>query len=34
VRERNGEFEIRSDSEGTLISATFPVVPDSSVFTD
>jgi signal transduction histidine kinase len=30
VRERNGEFEIRSDSEGTSISATFPVVPDSS----
>jgi signal transduction histidine kinase len=30
VRERNGEFEILSDSEGTLISATFPVVPDSS----
>jgi signal transduction histidine kinase len=31
VRERNGEFEIRSDSAGTFISATFPVVPDSSV---
>jgi signal transduction histidine kinase len=31
VRERNGEFEIRSDSAGTLISATFPIVSDSSV---
>jgi signal transduction histidine kinase len=31
VRERNGELEIRSDSAGTSISATFPVVPDSSV---
>ncbi len=31
VRERNGEFEIRSDSGGTFISATFPVVADSSV---
>jgi two-component system NarL family sensor kinase len=34
VRERNGEFEIRSDSAGTLISATFPIVPDSSVPAD
>jgi signal transduction histidine kinase len=34
VREHNGEFEIRSDSAGTLISATFPVVADSSVLTD
>jgi signal transduction histidine kinase len=34
VRERNGEFEIRSDSTGTLISATFPVVADSSTLTD
>jgi signal transduction histidine kinase len=34
VRERNGEFEIRSDSGGTFISATFPVVPDSSVSAD
>ncbi len=34
VRERNGEFEIRSDSTGTLISATFPIVPDSSLPTD
>ncbi len=31
VRERNGEFEIRSDSDGTFISATFPVVADSSI---
>jgi signal transduction histidine kinase len=34
VRERNGEFEIRSDSTGTFISATFPIVADSSVLTD
>jgi two-component system NarL family sensor kinase len=34
VRERNGEFEIHSDSTGTLISIAFPVVPDSSVLTD
>ena len=34
VRERNGEFEIRSDSAGTLISATFPIVADSYVSTD
>jgi len=34
VRERNGKFEIRSDPAGTLISATFPVVPDSSVPVD
>jgi signal transduction histidine kinase len=34
VRERNGKFEIRSDSTGTLISATFPVVADSSASTD
>jgi signal transduction histidine kinase len=34
VRERNGEFEIRSDSTGTFISATFPVVADSSTLTD
>jgi signal transduction histidine kinase len=34
VRERNGEFEIRSDSTGTFISATFPVVADSSALTD
>ena len=34
VRECNGEFEIRSDSTGTLISATFPVLADSSVLTD
>lgn len=30
VREREGHFEIRSDSAGTCISATFPVVPDLS----
>ena len=34
VRERNGEFEIRSDSAGTLVSATFPIVPDSSAPAD
>ncbi len=34
VRERNGELEIRSDSTGTFISATFPVVADSSALTD
>jgi signal transduction histidine kinase len=34
VRERNGEFEIRSDSAGTFISATFPIVADSSALTD
>jgi signal transduction histidine kinase len=28
VRERNGQFEIRSDSTGTCISATFPVVTE------
>lgn len=33
VRERNGRFEIQSDSAGTFISATFPVVPDSSLST-
>ena len=27
VRERNGTFEIRSDSAGTFVSATFPVEP-------
>jgi signal transduction histidine kinase len=27
VRERNGKFEIRSDSGGTVISATFPLTP-------
>jgi signal transduction histidine kinase len=31
VRERNGNIEIRSDSTGTCISATFPVVPDRSL---
>jgi signal transduction histidine kinase len=31
VRERNGRLEIRSDSSGTCISATFPVVADRSV---
>jgi signal transduction histidine kinase len=30
VRERNGQFEIRSGAAGTDISATFPVVPDNS----
>jgi signal transduction histidine kinase len=30
VRERNGDFEIRSDSTGTAISATVPIVADSS----
>jgi two-component system NarL family sensor kinase len=30
VRERNGLFEIRSDSAGTSISASFPVVPEDS----
>jgi signal transduction histidine kinase len=30
VRERHGRFEIRSDSAGTFISATFPIVPDGS----
>ena len=34
VRERNGEFEIHSDSAGTLITTTFPIVPDSSISTD
>lgn len=31
VRERHGEFEIRSDSSGTFISAAFPIVADSSI---
>ena len=30
VRERHGHFDIRSDSKGTLVSATLPVQPDSS----
>lgn len=30
MREQNGHFEIHSDSRGTFISATFPVVPDTS----
>ena len=34
VRERHGKFEIRSDSTGTFISATFPVVADTTVLTD
>lgn len=31
VRERDGQFEIRSDSQGTCISAVFPVAPDRTV---
>jgi len=31
VRERNGQFEIRSDSGGTFISAILPIVQDSSL---
>jgi signal transduction histidine kinase len=31
VRERNGQFEIHSDSRGTAVSATLPIVPKSSV---
>jgi signal transduction histidine kinase len=31
VRERNGSFEIRSDSAGTSISVTFPMVQDSAL---
>jgi signal transduction histidine kinase len=31
VRERNGQFEIRSDAKGTCISAIFPVVPDRTM---
>ena len=31
VRERNGSFEIRSDSAGTSISITLPVVQDSAL---
>ena len=34
IRERDGEFEFRSDSTGTFISATLPVVPDSPALTD
>lgn len=34
VRERNGEFEIRSDSGGTFISITLPIVVDSSSLSD
>lgn len=30
VRERRGRFDIRSDSSGTLVSATLPVQPDAS----
>ncbi len=30
VRERNGRFTVRSNSSGTLISASFPVEPESS----
>jgi two-component system, NarL family, sensor kinase len=30
VRERKGQFEIHSDSRGTAVSATFPIVPESS----
>ncbi|HTZ48652.1 MAG TPA: histidine kinase [Verrucomicrobiae bacterium] len=30
VRERRGRFDVRSDSSGTLVSATLPVSPDSS----
>jgi signal transduction histidine kinase len=31
VRERKGQFEIHSDSRGTTVSATFPIVPETSV---
>lgn len=31
VRERDGQLEIRSDSQGTCISAVFPVAPDRTV---
>ena len=30
VRERNGHFEIRSDSKGTAISATIPIASENS----
>jgi signal transduction histidine kinase len=31
VRERNGQFEIHSNSRGTAVAATLPIVPESSV---
>jgi signal transduction histidine kinase len=33
VRERNGQFTVRSDSSGTFISAAFPIEPEPSIST-